>query len=155
MTRTDLPLLLLAEPVAKRQSPQSRLKFADAAFLLTVATVLVGGCLLLLNLGSAQSSGQAPVDSHFFGDLLAALPALLATLGKYVLLALACILNSALIVALVYSLRSLDLKVRRKALRASFGATPLRKAQNVRQPQAKAVRQEAAAQSYLLSPVFR
>jgi hypothetical protein len=154
MTRTDLPLLYLAEPVAKRQPPQSRLTFADTAFLLTAMVLVAGGCLWLLDMASARSSGQAPVATHFFSDILTWLPALLMTSGKYLLLLLASILNSALIVALVYSLRSLDRGVRRASNRASFRLTPLRKAQNVRRPKGHQPRREAAP-SYLLSPVFR
>lgn len=154
MTRTALPLLLLAEPVAKRQSAPARLTFGDTAFLITALVLVAGGCLWMLDLASARSAGHEPYANHLFTNLanaLHSLPHLMGGTGKYLLLLVASIVNSGLIAVMVYSLRSLDRGVRRAANRASFTLTPLRSAQNIYRPRGQA--REAA--SYLLSPIFR
>lgn len=154
MTRTDLPLLLLAEPVATRPAPQARLTFTDTAFLLAALAIVAGGCLWLLDMAAARSSGQEPVSAHLFehlSNMSTWVSGLMTGSFKYMLLLIASILNSGLIVSLVYSLRSLDRGVHRATNRASFKLTPLRKAQNIRRPR----NQARAAAPYLLSPVFR
>src|SRR6476661_6041092 len=57
MTRTDLPLLHLAEPPT-RQRTASRIHLGDAIFLTGSLILLLGGTFFLLDLGAARSAGH-------------------------------------------------------------------------------------------------
>ncbi|MDZ4289920.1 MAG: hypothetical protein U0984_18285 [Prosthecobacter sp.] len=158
MTRTDLPLLHLAEPTA-RQIPQSRVHLFDALFLTAALVLVVGGALFLIDQASARSSGQEATFHRLCTEASLWLPAIMTGAAKYATLFLASIVNSALIVFLVTSLRSLDRKVGRMSNRRAFGFTPMRRVHNLRRAQAARARQTTVrareSQSFLLSPVFR
>ena len=158
MTRTNLPLLLLAEPKACHR-PQSGVHFLDAAFLTTALVTVLGGSLFLLDLGAARSSGQVTTLSQLMSEASIWLPAIMSGAAKYATLFLASVVSSALLVFLVTALRSLDRKVGRLCTRQAFGFTPISKVHDVRRPLAVRTRDTRVhsreSQGFLLCPVFR
>lgn len=156
----------LAEPPARQKTTRTSVSGFDVAFVLTAALVLVGGCFFMLDVASARSHGHDSTALNMVAETTTLLPGLAQMAGKYVLLFLASIVNSALIVLLVQSLRSLDFKMSRFKPKLAMGglqASP--KAQNVRgkrahlEGQRAGKRREASAartsSPFLLSPVFR
>ncbi|SKB04354.1 hypothetical protein SAMN02745166_04047 [Prosthecobacter debontii] len=148
--------MLLAEPPA-RQARQARLSGFDFVFLLTATLFIIGGCFFMLDLAAAHSSGQESSMLRTITDVSSWLPSMIATLaatvGKYVLLLAASVLNSALIVMLVQFLRSLDRRVSHVSIskrEAVVNTSYVRPAKEGRQ--AAAVRQSSP---FLLTPVFR
>lgn len=155
MTRTDNAILFLSEPPSHSAANQHRLAPFDLFFLTAALIVVVGGCLFVLNLGAARSSGHDAISFQWLADASTHLPTLTASLSKYALLLMGSVLNSALIVLLVHGLRTLDRRVTTRRTRRS----PLLPE---RRPGMENVRRSTARQApfddnsaFLLSPVFR
>lgn len=160
MIRSALPIMHLAEPPA-RPSPRTPVSPFDFAFVMAAALTIVGGSFFLLNLASAHSTGQESTALKFVSETSAWLPSLAMSIGKYALLLLASAVNSALIVMLVQSLRTMDRKMRHlkpRMLRSKVRSNKAR-TENVRGKRAhmrrEAMAAEAASRQFLLSPVFR
>lgn len=171
MTRSDSPSLFLAEPVTKFHHSQPRTTNTGDTFFLVAAMILVvGGCLFVLDMAAAKSTASSAVSKELLNQVTTWTPNLVAGSYKYVLLLLASVINSALIVTLVYGLRSMDLYTR-FATNNTFTLTRLRKQQNIRRPRnyrrvprvaptstpapTPMPTPPAAAPSYLLSPIFK
>ena len=155
MTRSHSPVLFLAEPVATQRCPQVRIHFFDFAFLTLALIAICGGCLFVMDLAAARSAGQdSPMMQMLsqFGDMI---PSLMHGAANYALLFLASVLNSALIVALVYGLRALDRTFSRDTRRQypMFMNLPRPKSKNVRGRRAAIRARESSP--FLLSPVYR
>jgi len=145
----------LAEPAARQGSRTSSVSGFDFAFVLTVAFVIVGSCFFMLEMAAARSSGQESTLLKFLAESALWLSAQISIIGKYVLLFTASIVNSALIVLFVQSLRKTDQRVSRMSLGLlnisnQVGHTRSKRAQQRRQ--ATAIRESSP---FLLSPVFR
>ena len=164
MTQHDVPMLLLAEP-AVRQVSQSRVSRIDAAFVITTMLVVAGGAAIVLDLGAARSSGGESMGMHAASSAAHVVPGLLASVSKYLLLLLASVVNSAVMVAMVYGLGRLDRAVRDLSQRSGFAFTGIRKTGNIRRPRGhrrvatvKAQPQpqsQMQVQAFLLSPLLR
>lgn len=150
MIRPATPLMLLAEPPA-RQVRRTSVSGFDILFLITATLFVIGGCLFMLDLAAARSTGQESSSLQFVSHASTWLPGMAATIGKYALLLIASAVNSALIVLLVQALRSLDRKVSRITVRIRQGvsANASRSRQN---REASALRDSSP---FLLTPVFR
>ena len=155
MTRSQSPALFLAEPVATQRCPQVRIHFLDYAFLTLALIAICGGCLFVMDLAAARSAGQESPMMQMLSQIGSMLPSLMHGAANYALLFLASVLNSALIVALVYGLRALDRKVSHGGRRhhPMFMNLPRPRTQNVRGRQAAIRARESGP--FLLSPVFR
>jgi hypothetical protein len=162
MIRPALPIMHLAEPAARQKTTQTSVSGFDIAFVLTSALILAGGCFFALDMASAKSQGHDSATLKMVAETSTMLPSMLYMAGKYALLLLASILNSALIVVLVQSLRMLDRKVSRFSL-GNFQAP--QKAKNIRgkrahlQSQRAEKRRETSSirhsSPFLLSPIYR
>jgi len=153
MTRTDSPLLFLSEPPTRSQAAQRVTSF-DFAFLIASLVLVIGGCLWLLDVGAARNSGGGSFTLQWLTETALGVPALLGSFSKYVLLLLGSVLNSALIVLLVHSLRMVDRRVTTRRPHRS-PLLPARRPgmENVRRP-AK-IFAVADSSAFLLPPVFR
>ncbi len=90
----------------------------DKVFLAASFLILATGCALVLDHAAAQSAARESVTSHTLGQIshwwqTFSTSTAITTAWKYFLLIQASILNSALIVALVHGLRSIDSRVAR------------------------------------------
>lgn len=147
-----------------RRARRTQVSGFDTLFLGGAALAILAGCGVLLDQGAAYSSGQGSLVADLFTQAVAWVPGALASAGKYTLLLLASILNSALIVLLVQGLRTLDRTMRRLpqgAARMLRRQTKATSSAVVRAPAAVAPAPANAAGSgtqssgFLLSPVFR
>jgi hypothetical protein len=155
MTRSHSPVLFLDQSTTTSRRPHVRIHFFDYVFLTLSLIVICGGCLFVMDLASAHSSGQESPMMQMLNNIGSAIPALMHGIAKYALLFLASVLNSALIVGLVYGLRALDSKVSRGPRRQypMFMNLPRPSSQNVRGR--KAAMRVRETVPFLLSPVFR
>ena len=165
MIRPATPIMHLAELPARSVS-RTPVSGFDFAFVLTAALFVLVGCFFMLDLASAHSSGHESGALKFLTETSVWLPALAKVAGKYILLLLASVVNSALIVLLVQSLRTLDSKISRLTPRFSMsGFLTSTRVENIRgkkahlESQRSGKRREASAiresSPFLLSPVFR
>lgn len=168
MNRSASPISRLAEQ-APASAPETRVTRFDFAFLATAFVVVAGGCVALLDMAEARSTGADSFLLRMVTDAGVWVPALAKVAAKYSLLFLASVLNSALIVALVHNLRRLDRRLTLMSPRfTKNGLARRQKPQNVRckrpalrraQEQIRAATTTAAPvrddSNYLLSPVFR
>lgn len=154
MSHSHSTVLYLSEPIYAQRQTQTRLHFLDYAFL-TMALILVcGGCLFVMDLAAAQSAGQESPMMQMLSQLGQVMPALMHGAANYALLFLASVLNSALIVGLVYGLRALDSQVcRPRRQHPMFLNLPRPQAKNVRGKRATVRGQESRV--FIISPVFQ
>ncbi len=110
MTRPAEPLLYLAEPApAVRKSPGVvKISLFDHFVHFTIFLFLVGGSALLLDQASARATGHEAQAGHWFAHGWAALSTFGSLFGKYTALFGASLVSTALMVAMVQSLRLLD-----------------------------------------------
>ena len=157
MIRSAFPITHLAELPARHRS-QNRVSGFDFCFLLTAALIVVGGSFLMLDAAAAKSSGQESAVLRFLTDASIWLPALVKIAGKYSLYLIASVVNSALIVLLVQSLRGVDEQVSYRLKKFKLGGyTREKKSENICGKRAHVARMKASSQAspFLLSPVFR
>lgn len=152
----------LAEPPARRSSSRTSVSVFDFAFVLMAALVLVGGCIFMLDMASAQSSGHESSSLKLLSETSVWLPALAKTAGKYALLFIASIVNSGLIVLLVQGLRSMDMKLSRFTIRdlklpGKIGNIRGKRAhkESVRASKRREATSVRESSPFLLSPIFR
>lgn len=144
-----------------RRARRTQVSGFDTLFLGGTALAILAGCGVLLDQGAAYSSGQGSLVADLFTQAAAWVPGALASAGKYTLLLLASILNSALIVLLVQGLRTLDRTMRRLpqgAARMLRRQTQTAASAVLRAPAAAAPANAAGSgtqgSGFLLSPVF-
>jgi len=142
------PLIYRAEVPVRKRRPQHQVNFFDYAFLTTMLIIIAGGCLCVLDMASAQSTGQESVVGRLIANLSIWGPTLVQGVAKYVLLFAASVVNSALIVALVCSLRSLDRKVNQENANKRLYLGKSRSSQ-------RGMMLTRESTPFILSPVFR
>lgn len=156
MIRPANTITHLAELPARRERRTAVSGF-DSLFVGGAALALMAGCAVLLDQGASYSSGQGSLVADWFYHASTWIPGAVEVAGKYLLLFLASILNSALLVVLVQGLRMMDKVLRCKPclharLRSSerpapYSSAPLNSS-------APALSQEECGK-FLLCPVFR
>jgi hypothetical protein len=147
------PVSYLSEPSYVRRSvAKSKLQFLDYAFLMTILVVICGGCLFMMDLASAHSTGRESAILSFVSGLSQSVPALLGEVSTYFTLFLSSILTSAILVAFVCGLRALDQKV---TSTPSSSFLTVRAAQEASVNQYKAALRGRESRLFLLSPVFQ
>ncbi len=166
MTRSLSPSLLVEAPIfSVRQSARRvRIHWFDYAFFTLILIMICGGALFMLELASSQSAGQESTLGHLMSEGSLWLSVAIKKLSYYGLLFLASVVNSALMVALVQVLRTVDRQFSRKVQRRWPSSTSYvsQTRQVIGMP---AVRVPAAAvavvsksplhRSFLLSPLVR
>ncbi|TDU73198.1 hypothetical protein EI77_01666 [Prosthecobacter fusiformis] len=162
MIRPALPIAHLAEANG-RSTVRTSVSGFDFAFIMTTALTIVGGCFFMLELASAYSHGRDSAALKFLTEMTVWLPAMASVAGKYILLFLASIVNSALIVLLVQSLRKMDFTFNRVTSRKVSGGfrNSAARVENVRGKRTHFKTQKVTnsgvrkSSPFLLSPVFR
>jgi len=155
MTRSQSSVLFLAETAPTQRCPRVRIHFLDYAFLTLVLIVICGGCLFVMDLAAAHSSGQSSPATQMLSQAGGFFSFVMHGAANYALLFLASIINSALIVALVQGLHALDRKFSRgtRHQHAFFVDLPLSGSQNMDENAVPVCSSEIGP--FLLSPVFR
>jgi hypothetical protein len=154
------PALFLEAPAFPvRQAARRRVRWFDYLFFTLVLTMICGGALFMLELGSSQNGGGSSIS---LTQVVSQGSAWVSVLGQkvayYGLLFLASVLNSAFMVIFVQLLRTLDRRFsrsrqRRWPSRGGRAGTPLRRSvvQHVT-PRAPA---PSIHRSFLLNPITR
>ena len=118
--------------------------------MLLLFAALILGAGLVLDFAAARSAGSTSFASHYWNELSQWWPVLGAGCGKYGMLLLVSVVNSALIVCLVAALRALDSRLNRMRNRRLPALTRARRAL------ARGFKAGASAEAaYILSPVFQ
>jgi hypothetical protein len=127
----------------------------DYAFFMVALVGICGGCLFLLDLASARSSGQDSMVLNFASQLAHAIPSMVGSISTYITLFLSSILTSAALVAFVYGLRALDQKVTGSNKSQSSSYFTLKAAKIASINQYKAALRGRESRLFLISPVFQ
>ncbi len=133
-----------------------RIHWFDYAFFTLALIGICGGALFLLELASAESTGQGTFVTRFLEQAAVWLPVVSQKLTTYGLLFLASVVNSAVMVLFVQLLRTMDRTFSRSRQRRwpASNRVPVRS----RSVNVQATRQPAPVLSrdgFLLSPIIR
>jgi hypothetical protein len=146
----------LSQPnYSRRSSSKSALGSFDYAFLITALVVICGGCLFMLDLASARSTGQESMLLSFVSQLTHTLPSLLSEISTYFTLFLSSILTSAVLVGFVCGLRALDQQVTGSSKQQSSSYFSIKAAKVASINQYKAALRGRESRLFLISPVFQ
>jgi hypothetical protein len=158
MTLSQAPTFFLEAPAfPARRASRMRIHWFDYAFFTLALIGICGGALFLLELGSAQSSGQGSFFARFMEEAAVWLPVVSQKLTTYGLLFLASVVNSAVMVLFVQVLRTMDRTFSRSRQRRwpASNRLPARP----RSSNVQATRQQPAPvlsrDGFLLSPIIR
>jgi len=173
MNRSLSPSLLLEAPTVsvRRHARPTRVHWLDYAFFTLVLIMICGGALFMLELGSSQSAGHESTLGQLMSEGSIWLAVAVKKISYYGLLFLASVVNSALMVAFIQIVRTVDRRFSRSVQRRWPSSTrnvsqtrpaPARPAarQNVviaRAPVSVVVAASAAPlhRSFLLNPLIR
>jgi hypothetical protein len=158
MTLSQAPTFFLEAPAfPARRASRMRIHWFDYAFFTLALIGICGGALFLLELGSAQSSGQGSFFARFMEEAAVWLPVVSQKLTTYGLLFLASVVNSAVMVLFVQVLRTMDRTFSRSRQRrwpASNRVTTRPNSSNV-QMVCKQPAPALSRDAFLLSPIIR
>ncbi|MES2594386.1 MAG: hypothetical protein V4662_03570 [Verrucomicrobiota bacterium] len=141
-----------------------RIHWFDYAFFTLILVLICGGALFMLELASSQSGGHESALGQMLSEGSLWMSAAINKVSYYGLLFLASVVNSALMVALVQVLRTVDRQFSRKVQRRWPSSTTyvpqsrqVATAQVVRAPAAAVtvVSKSPLHRSFLLSPLVR
>jgi hypothetical protein len=150
------PASYLSKPTYSRLSvSKSAIGSIDYAFLMAALVVICGGCLFMLDLASARSSGQDSMVLNFASRITHALPSIVSSISTYFTLFLSSILTSGILVAFVYGLRALDQKVTGSQNHQSSSYFTVKAAKVASINQYKAALRGRESRLFLISPVFQ
>jgi hypothetical protein len=127
----------------------------DCAILMAALVAICGGCLFILDLASARSSGQDSMVLNFASQIVHAIPSVVSSISTYFTLFLSSILTSGILVAFVYGLRALDQKVTGSHNLKSSSYFTVRAAKVASINQCKAASRGRESRLFLISPVFQ
>lgn len=119
MNRSLSPSLLLEAPTVsvRRHARPTRVHWFDYAFFTLILIMICGGALFMLELGSTQSAGHESTLGQLMSEGSIWLAVAVKKISYYGLLFLASVVNSALMVAFVQIVRSLDRRFSRSVQR--------------------------------------
>jgi hypothetical protein len=119
MNRSLSPSLLLEAPTVsvRRQTRRSNVHWFDYAFFTLILIMICGGALFMLELGSTQSAGHESTLGQLMSEGSIWIAVAVKKISYYGLLFLASVVNSALMVAFVQIVRSLDRRFSRSVQR--------------------------------------
>jgi hypothetical protein len=150
------PVSYLSKPTCSRLGDsKSAIGSIDYVFLMTALVLICGGCLFMLDLASARSSGQNSVVLNFASQITHTLPSIVSSISTYFTLFLSSILTSGILVAFVYGLRALDQKVTGSHNHQSSSYFTLKAAKVASINQYKAALRGRECRLFLISPVFQ
>lgn len=174
MNRSLSPSLLLEAPTVsvRRHARPTKIHWFDYAFFTLILIMICGGALFMLELGSSQSVGHDSMVSQLMSEGSIWLTVAIKKISYYGLLFLASVVNSALMVAFIQIVRTLDRRFSRsvqrrwpsstrqvsQALQApARTATPSQTVVVARAPATVVVRSstEPLHRSFLLNPLMR